>query len=121
VPVSGLAHADVVVDIDQFAVEAVGEDAGDEQRQVPEPLQGEVALLGVFGVERFGIDRCEWATSWLRVAAASASLKYARMLVVVIRLESMVVMAASGVDYAQSLFDLSAHCSGFLECALRTM
>jgi hypothetical protein len=60
VPVGGFAHADVVVDVDQLAIEAVGEDAGYEQGKVAEALQRLVTLFFAAGIDGLGIYKREW-------------------------------------------------------------
>src|SRR6516164_1286081 len=42
------AHGDVVIDVDELGSETLGEEPGDEQRHVPEPLQVAVALGGAW-------------------------------------------------------------------------
>src|ERR1700722_18768087 len=44
--VGASAHRDVIVDVDELAGETLGEEPGNEERYIPEPLQAAVAVLG---------------------------------------------------------------------------
>ena len=52
--VGAAAHRDVIVDVDQLARKAVGEEAGDEQRHIAQALQAAFALERARRLERIG-------------------------------------------------------------------